>query len=248
MILVEAGQSLLAGLPPKMGEYSRRMLERRGVEVLLGDGVAGADELGLTLQSGRRIETETIVWSAGVKPSPTIASIGAADDEARRGRHRARHARARIRRRVGARRLRRDSGRSGRRLSDDGAARDSRRAAAGRQHRRRTARQAYEAVSLSRARHDGGAGRPQGRRAAARRTSSSPASSHGSFGARTTCCVCRGSTESCASPSTGRSNCSFRATPRSCASASAKARKRLPRDNRALRRTLASCCASRSNA
>ena len=75
MILVEAGPSLLAGLPPKMGEYSRRVLERRGVEVLLGDGVTGADERGLALQSGRRIETETIIWSAGVKPSPTIASI-----------------------------------------------------------------------------------------------------------------------------------------------------------------------------
>jgi NADH:ubiquinone reductase (H+-translocating) len=75
MILVEAGPSLLAGLPPKMGTYSKRVLERRGVEVLLGDGVAGADEGGLVLQSGRRIETETIVWSAGVKPSPTLASI-----------------------------------------------------------------------------------------------------------------------------------------------------------------------------
>lgn len=75
MILVEAGTTLLAGLPPKMGEYSRRVLERRGVEVLLGDGVAAADEHGLTLQSGRRIASETIVWSAGVKPSPTLASI-----------------------------------------------------------------------------------------------------------------------------------------------------------------------------
>jgi len=75
MILVEAGPSLLAGLPPKMGQYSRRVLERRGVEVLLGDGVAGADDRGLALASGRRIETETIIWSAGVKPSPTIASI-----------------------------------------------------------------------------------------------------------------------------------------------------------------------------
>jgi NADH:ubiquinone reductase (H+-translocating) len=73
VILVEAGPSLLAGLPAKMGEYSRRVLERRGVEVLTGDGVAAADERGLTLQSGRRIETETIVWSAGVKPSQTIA-------------------------------------------------------------------------------------------------------------------------------------------------------------------------------
>ena len=75
LILVEAGPSLLAGLPPKMGEYSRRVLERRGVEVLTGDAVASADERGLTLASGRRIETETIVWSAGVAPSPTIASL-----------------------------------------------------------------------------------------------------------------------------------------------------------------------------
>ncbi len=75
MILVEAGPTLLAGLPPKMGEYSRRVLERRGIEVLLGDGVTGADDRGLTLTSGRRIESETIVWSAGVKPSPTIASV-----------------------------------------------------------------------------------------------------------------------------------------------------------------------------
>jgi len=75
VILVEAGPVLLAGLPAKMGEYSRRILERRGIEVLTGDGVVRADAQGLTLQSGRRIETETIVWSAGVKPSPTIASV-----------------------------------------------------------------------------------------------------------------------------------------------------------------------------
>jgi NADH dehydrogenase len=73
MILVEAGPVLLAGLPAKMGTYSRAVLERRGIEVLTGDGVTGADEGGLMLQSGRRIETETIVWSAGVKPSPSIA-------------------------------------------------------------------------------------------------------------------------------------------------------------------------------
>ncbi len=34
MILVEAGPALLAGLPAKMGRYSRRVLERRGVEVI----------------------------------------------------------------------------------------------------------------------------------------------------------------------------------------------------------------------
>lgn len=73
VVLIEAGPALLAGLPPKMGQYARGVLERRGIEVLTGDGVASVDERGLTLQSGRRIETETIVWSAGVKPSETIA-------------------------------------------------------------------------------------------------------------------------------------------------------------------------------
>ncbi len=73
MILVEGGPTLLPGLPPKMGEYSRRILERRGVEVLTGDGVTGADAGGLALQSGRRIDCATMIWSAGVAPSPTIA-------------------------------------------------------------------------------------------------------------------------------------------------------------------------------
>jgi NADH dehydrogenase len=75
ILLVEAGPALLAGLPPKMGSYAKRVLERRGVEVLLGDGVASAQEDRLTLQSGRRIGSETIIWSAGVKPSPSIAEI-----------------------------------------------------------------------------------------------------------------------------------------------------------------------------
>ena len=75
VVLIEAGPVLLAGLPAKMGTYSRRVLERRGVEVLTGDGVASADETGLTLQSGRRIDSEAIVWSAGVKPSQTIAKV-----------------------------------------------------------------------------------------------------------------------------------------------------------------------------
>ncbi len=75
VVLVEAGPVLLAGLPAKMGEYSRRVLARRGVEVLTGDGVASADDRGLTMTSGRRIASETIIWSAGVKPSATVAKI-----------------------------------------------------------------------------------------------------------------------------------------------------------------------------
>jgi NADH dehydrogenase len=74
MVLVEGGPVLLPGLPPKMGEYARRVLERRGIEVLTGDAVTGADRDGLALKSGRRIESATVIWSAGVAPSPTVAN------------------------------------------------------------------------------------------------------------------------------------------------------------------------------
>jgi NADH dehydrogenase len=67
IVLVEGGKTLLPGLPARMGEYSERDLARRGVEVITADGVRAADDDGLELQSGRRIETHTIIWSAGVR-------------------------------------------------------------------------------------------------------------------------------------------------------------------------------------
>ena len=73
--LLEAGKSLLPELPHKMGSYSRQSLSKRGVEVVLEDGVASVDPLGLNLWSGRRIESATIVWSAGAKPTPLVAKL-----------------------------------------------------------------------------------------------------------------------------------------------------------------------------
>lgn len=75
IVLVEGGPVLLPGLPPKMGAYSAKDLRRRGVEIFLGDGVAKADDDGLELTSGTRIKTKTIVWSAGVRPSPLAQQL-----------------------------------------------------------------------------------------------------------------------------------------------------------------------------
>jgi NADH:ubiquinone reductase (H+-translocating) len=72
VILIEAGPTLLPGLPERMGSYSAAFLRKRGVEIITGDGVASADDDSITLHSGRRIETKTIVWSAGVAPSQTV--------------------------------------------------------------------------------------------------------------------------------------------------------------------------------
>lgn len=75
LLLVEAGKKLLADLPEGMGRYTTSNLERRGVEVVIGDAVAGLDDRALTLASGRRIPTATVLWSAGVRPSPVMQGL-----------------------------------------------------------------------------------------------------------------------------------------------------------------------------
>jgi NADH dehydrogenase len=81
-ILIEGGGKLLIGLQDGMGEYSLASLTGRGVDVRLNTMVAGADADGLLLKGGEHIPTATIVWSAGVKPSPNVEKLGL---EARRG-------------------------------------------------------------------------------------------------------------------------------------------------------------------
>jgi len=58
-----------------MGEYSAEALSRRGIRVMTNAMVAGADHVGLQIKDGPKIETRTIVWSAGVKPSPVVAAL-----------------------------------------------------------------------------------------------------------------------------------------------------------------------------
>jgi NADH dehydrogenase len=82
VVLIEGGRKLLPELQAGMGEYSAQALSTRGVRVMLDTLVAGADADGINLKSGEHISTATIVWSAGVKPSPLIATLGL---ETRRG-------------------------------------------------------------------------------------------------------------------------------------------------------------------
>jgi NADH dehydrogenase len=75
MVLIEAGKALLADLPEKMGAYTTRDLRHRNVELILGDGVKTIDEDGLSLHSGARIPCATMIWSAGVRPSPILKDL-----------------------------------------------------------------------------------------------------------------------------------------------------------------------------
>ncbi len=75
MLLIEAGRALLPDLPAGMGRYTTRNLARRKVELVIGDGVARIDERGIMLQSGATIPCATVIWSAGVRPSPVLQHV-----------------------------------------------------------------------------------------------------------------------------------------------------------------------------
>lgn len=80
-VLVEGGKSLLAHLPPKFGKRAAASLRRRGVRLHLGDAVASVDGRGLTMKSGTRFDSRTVVWSAGTVPSPLAKRAGLPTDE-----------------------------------------------------------------------------------------------------------------------------------------------------------------------
>lgn len=71
-------------IAPDMGEGPRPVIEealrKLGVETRLGAGVASLDESGVTLSSGEHIETETVIWAAGIRAVPLTAQIPAERD------------------------------------------------------------------------------------------------------------------------------------------------------------------------
>jgi len=75
MLLIEAGKALMPDLPSQMGRYTTRNLQRRKVELIFGDGVKRIDSGGIDLASGLRVPTATVIWSAGVRPSPVMRDL-----------------------------------------------------------------------------------------------------------------------------------------------------------------------------
>jgi NADH:ubiquinone reductase (H+-translocating) len=74
--LVEAGTTVLAGMPQALADYAQERLRRRKVRVRLGAVVEGVGATEVRLAGGGRIESETVVWTAGVQGDPRVASWG----------------------------------------------------------------------------------------------------------------------------------------------------------------------------
>jgi NADH dehydrogenase len=68
-----------SAIAPDMGAGPRPVIEdalrKLGVETRLGAGVAALDKSGVTLSDGERIESETVIWAAGMRAAPLTAQV-----------------------------------------------------------------------------------------------------------------------------------------------------------------------------
>jgi NADH dehydrogenase len=75
VVIVHPGDFLLPELGQELGDYAERKLRERKVEVIKGVRVANYDGSLVTLTDGKSIPASTLIWTAGVKPSPVIAPL-----------------------------------------------------------------------------------------------------------------------------------------------------------------------------
>lgn len=83
IVLIEAGDTILATFPEELRDAARRSLARLNVEVRERTRVTGIDAHGVWLGE-ERIVAGTVVWAAGVTACPVVRTLGAPMDRAGR--------------------------------------------------------------------------------------------------------------------------------------------------------------------
>ncbi|PHH62370.1 hypothetical protein CDD81_7166 [Ophiocordyceps australis] len=84
IILVEAADSIGPELGPGPRPAITAALEALRIQVKLGSAVASVDATGVTLVSGERIKSMTVVWTAGVRATPLTQQIPGTRDSLNR--------------------------------------------------------------------------------------------------------------------------------------------------------------------
>src|SRR5437899_11877167 len=69
IVLVDLGHHVLASFSESLSKAAKQRLENLGVEVRLGHSVDQIDAEGIVI-AGERIASKTVIWTAGVAPSP----------------------------------------------------------------------------------------------------------------------------------------------------------------------------------
>ncbi len=83
IVLVDMGKRVLGSFAERLSTKAKARLERLGVEVRLGQGVDRIDADGVIV-AGERISSKTVIWTAGVSPSPAGKWLAVETDRAGR--------------------------------------------------------------------------------------------------------------------------------------------------------------------
>jgi NADH:ubiquinone reductase (H+-translocating) len=75
-VLVEARERIMQEVPRSLSEFAERELRGRGIEVRTNTTLLELNARTATLSGGETIAARTLVWTAGVKPSPVVAQLG----------------------------------------------------------------------------------------------------------------------------------------------------------------------------
>lgn len=75
VVVIHPGDYLLPELGEDLGRYAERKMRERKVEVIKGARVADYDGSVVMLNNGISIPAATLIWTAGVKPSPVVAAL-----------------------------------------------------------------------------------------------------------------------------------------------------------------------------
>jgi NADH:ubiquinone reductase (H+-translocating) len=75
-ILADAADRILPELPEPLASYAAEELRRRGIEIRLGTRLESAEDGVIRLSGGEPFDGDTLVWTAGVKPSPLARDSG----------------------------------------------------------------------------------------------------------------------------------------------------------------------------
>jgi NADH dehydrogenase len=83
-VLVEATGRIMPEVSPKMGRYTAMRLIERGIEIFLNTRVTTMENGHVVLDDGTEFDTDTIVWTAGVKANPVLQQTDLPLDDRKR--------------------------------------------------------------------------------------------------------------------------------------------------------------------
>ena len=79
--LVEIADRILGAVEPDLSEYATRSMRRRGIDVRLETSVAAIEKDTVRLSTGETLPASTVIWCAGIAPTPLIRRISVPVDE-----------------------------------------------------------------------------------------------------------------------------------------------------------------------